>query len=172
MIFLAATAKDNNFAIHAWIGFLAATAVIIYYARRFPNGHSPAAGRSVFLDGVVNAGMIATVFGGLRAFWLASSLPCNSRSRCSISTCLGPILAVSDHFIHRRSSLHLAETPRLQRAFMSSSAPAARGLPSATSPGSYSGAISSSSSSRRLVICLVSRNRANMRNPSGMSIFG
>jgi len=68
LVVLAAMTKDDGFAVHAWIGFNAVAGFIVYYARRFPKGHSTAASGSVYLDGVVKAGMIATVFWGLACF--------------------------------------------------------------------------------------------------------
>ncbi len=59
MVVLAAMTKDDGFAVHAWIGFLATAALIVFYVRRFRNGHSTAASESVYFDGVVRAGMIA-----------------------------------------------------------------------------------------------------------------
>lgn len=66
MVFLAAIAKDTAFAAHAWIGFGAAAAYIIYVVRRFPDGAPTHA--SGYLDGVVRAGAIATVFWGVAGF--------------------------------------------------------------------------------------------------------
>jgi cytochrome c oxidase cbb3-type subunit 1 len=68
MIMLAAMAKDTGFAVHAWIGFLATAALIVYHARQFPHGRSSVASTSTYLDGVVKAGIIATVFWGLAGF--------------------------------------------------------------------------------------------------------
>src|SRR3954452_21054042 len=66
MVLLAALAKDAAFAAHAWIGFAAATIYIVYLPRRFPGG--AVADTSGYLDGVVRAGAIATVFWGVVGF--------------------------------------------------------------------------------------------------------
>src|SRR5205814_9267763 len=68
MVFLAAKARDPGFAVHAWIGFAAAAAYIVYVARKFPDGAAPATRTSGYLDGVVRAGAIATVVWGLAGF--------------------------------------------------------------------------------------------------------
>ncbi len=68
LVMVAAAARDTGFAIHAWIGFLAVVSLIVFYARRFPNGHAGGEKDSVYLDSVIKAGMIATVFWGLAGF--------------------------------------------------------------------------------------------------------
>src|SRR5436853_7780259 len=68
MVFLAAKARDPGFAVQAWIGFAAAIAYIVYVARRFPNGAARLRDASGYLDGVIKAGAIATVFWGIAGF--------------------------------------------------------------------------------------------------------
>src|SRR4051794_19634395 len=68
MVFLAAKAHDTGFAIHAWIGFAAAAAYIVYVARSFPNGATNVPDTSGYFDGVIRAGAIATVFWGIAGF--------------------------------------------------------------------------------------------------------
>ncbi len=68
MMLLAAMAKDTGFAIHAWIGFIAAATCIFYLARNYPHGGAVSVDGSGYFDGVVRAGAIATVFWGVVGF--------------------------------------------------------------------------------------------------------
>jgi cytochrome c oxidase cbb3-type subunit 1 len=70
-IVLAAKGQDQLFATHAFLAALALGGLIIYYARRFsaPGPQlSSAEIEATYLDGVVKAGVIATVFWGVVGF--------------------------------------------------------------------------------------------------------
>ena len=64
-ITLGAKADDLPFAIHMFIFAAAAILAVIMIAR---NAHRPAASQAEYLDGVVRAGAIATVFWGVVGF--------------------------------------------------------------------------------------------------------
>ncbi|MGI9414662.1 MAG: cbb3-type cytochrome c oxidase subunit I, partial [Hyphomicrobiales bacterium] len=67
-VLLAAKAEDDVFAIHAWICVLACLIAIIWRARTMKFGTQDADEPEKYLDGVVRAGTIATVFWGLAGF--------------------------------------------------------------------------------------------------------
>jgi cytochrome c oxidase cbb3-type subunit 1 len=69
-IVLAAKGHDPAFAIHALLAAVALGALIFYYARRFsaPVLAVPADAETAYLDTVVKAGVIATVFWGVTGF--------------------------------------------------------------------------------------------------------
>src|SRR5262249_28100012 len=66
LVVLAALAHDSGFAFHRGVAFIAMAFYIIYLARRFPEGTS--SDTSGYLDSVIRAGAIATVFWGLAGF--------------------------------------------------------------------------------------------------------
>jgi cytochrome c oxidase cbb3-type subunit 1 len=69
LVALAAMAKDQIMAIHAVIAFLAAALTILYWARSYPGSRRQVAATSeTYLDSVVRAGAIATVFWGVVGF--------------------------------------------------------------------------------------------------------
>ena len=76
MVFFAAKARDPGFAIHAWIGFTAAVAYIVYLARKFPHGAVSVPDTSGYLDSVIRAGAIATVFWGIAGFLVGVVIAC------------------------------------------------------------------------------------------------
>jgi cytochrome c oxidase cbb3-type subunit 1 len=67
-LMLAAKAHDNLFAAHAWIVVLACVIAIIWRARTLNFVKGPDTEPEKYLDGVVRAGVIATVFWGLAGF--------------------------------------------------------------------------------------------------------
>ena len=65
----AAKAHDNLFAAHAWVFAIACLIAIVVTARRSQfAGDAAAVGDETYLDGVVRAGVIATVFWGIAGF--------------------------------------------------------------------------------------------------------
>ena len=69
LIMVAALARDTGFAIHAWIATIAALIYLAVLLRRFPAGAVAAPeSDSVYLDSVVRAGAIATIFWGVAGF--------------------------------------------------------------------------------------------------------
>src|SRR5262245_43519918 len=69
LVVLAAKAHDTGFATHAWIAFVAMAIYIGYLARQFPTAR-PLDPPTGYLDSVIKAGAIATVFWGLAGFLL------------------------------------------------------------------------------------------------------
>ena len=67
-VLLAAKAQDDVFAIHAWIVVLACLIAMIWRARSLNFAHDGPAQPEKYLDGVVRAGAIATMFWGIAGF--------------------------------------------------------------------------------------------------------
>ena len=67
-LFLAARAQDPVFAIHAWIALAAIAVAIVWRARAYEPGATAERDDGKYLDGVVRAGVIATVFWGVVGF--------------------------------------------------------------------------------------------------------
>ena len=65
---LAAKAQDQVFAIHAWIAFAACLLAMVWRARSITYGTVPDTKPEKYLDGVVRAGVIATIFWGMAGF--------------------------------------------------------------------------------------------------------
>ena len=69
-VLVAAKGRDAAFVFHAYLISAVALGLILYYSRSFsfaPAGPSPAT-ETTYLDGVVKAGVIATVFWGVAGF--------------------------------------------------------------------------------------------------------
>jgi cytochrome c oxidase cbb3-type subunit 1 len=81
---LAARAHDPGFAFHMWVFVAAIATWIIYKARTmdFSGARARETDESTYLDSVIQAGCIATVFWGSSASWSAWSSRSSWRSRC------------------------------------------------------------------------------------------
>jgi len=69
-LFMAANAVDTVYAIHSWIFFAAAVLGLFYMARSTFSGAAPAPADDEYMDDVVKAGVIATVFWGVIGFFM------------------------------------------------------------------------------------------------------
>ena len=67
-VLAAAKAHDDLFAAHAWIFAIASLLAIIFTARRAEYAGEVDTGPQTYMDGVVRAGVIATVFWGIAGF--------------------------------------------------------------------------------------------------------
>ena len=65
---LAAKAQDQVFAVHAWIVFASCLIALVWRAHKFDYADAGGSAPEKYLDGVVRAGVIATVFWGLAGF--------------------------------------------------------------------------------------------------------
>src|SRR5690606_27165716 len=169
----AANAIDPAFRAHAWM-FAAAAFLGLAGLLTWHEGPRSAASRfdpTYYEDGVVKAGIVATMFWGIAGF-LAGLVAALQLTWPNLF--YFPELGWTDfgRCTPRLSCSRSAETPSSLPRSTSCSARAVRDWPAACGRGSSSGAISSSSSLRRPAICLALPRPRNTPSRNGMQTYG